>query len=122
MLTSEALYMARVLADKHGLASWNIVATHTEIESLDFIEGSDGTMTPRVVQVIARCFRLGKLIILSGPVVQRTSVVGVREIVLHEVAHALTDGDHNEAWQAMARRIGCTGNTQIQLEFYQEVA
>lgn len=35
----------------------------------------------------------------------------IREVILHEIAHALTPGhNHNAVWKAAARRIGATGD------------
>jgi len=86
----EAEIMARTLMHKHGLYRWSLIWT---------MEGI----------VAGRCFQAIEAIALSMTIIELNPIITVREIVLHEIAHALTDGGHTAAWRAMARQIGCTG-------------
>lgn len=74
--------------DTNGLSSWHVVWRDWVI-------------------VAGKCVRPLQWLVFSRPIVLLNDEATVREIVLHEVAHALTDGQHDEAWQAVARRLGC---------------
>ena len=50
-----------------------------------------------------------KMICLSKHLLQRT-MGDIRNIALHEIAHALTPGhSHDDLWKEVAQRIGCDG-------------
>lgn len=130
MKLAEATLLARALMDKHGLWGWQVVVTDATMVNTQvfgyIVSPSLDPHEPQVIPieqteiVIARCVRPMQMLMFSGPVLAQASVLGVREFVLHEIAHALTDGDHNEAWVAMARRIGCTGRVVLDLNHYVE--
>ena len=57
-----------------------------------------------------RCYYRRKLITLSEPLVSLNDESRVRNTILHEIAHALTEGHHHdEVWRAKAIEIGCDG-------------
>lgn len=58
------------------------------------------------------CCKYGsKQITLSKHLVELNSEAQVRNTILHEIAHALTPGQHhNHVWKRKAREIGCTGD------------
>lgn len=123
MLRDEALNMARILMDKRGLWEWRVATTDGSMTNKSIVGYLTYDLTVVVpieveVQVLARCFRPLQLILLSGPVVDAMTIEGVREMVLHEIAHALTTGSHDEAWVAVARSIGCTGRESIDPAHY----
>jgi len=84
----DAETLARSLMSQHGLASWHIV------------------WRPWVL-IAGKCVRPLHWLVFSRPIVELNEEPTVAEIVLHEVAHALTDGQHDEAWRAVAKRLGC---------------
>jgi hypothetical protein len=61
----------------------------------------------------ARCMRPMKWILLSVPYVEANEEKEVREVVLHEIAHALTAGAgdqaHDEEWRRVFVAIGGSG-------------
>lgn len=80
--------LALELMRKHGLAGWRF--------RYDLARRRFGC-----------CIPSEKIIALSRPLVLLNSVEQVRDTILHEIAHALTPGDHHGAkWKAMCRRIG----------------
>lgn len=52
------------------------------------------------------CRRHLRQISLSARLMALWPVEEATDTILHEIAHALTDGHHNAAWKAMARKIG----------------
>jgi len=52
-----------------------------------------------------------QLITLSRPMVELNTEAEVRDVILHEIAHALAPrGEHHgEEWKRIARSIGCNG-------------
>lgn len=59
------------------------------------------------------CHFSKKKITISRHLVENkdTKLKVVKNVILHEIAHALVgyEADHNELWQACAKRIGCDG-------------
>ena len=56
------------------------------------------------------CFYEEKLITLSKHLVLLNSEEEVKDTILHEIAHALTPGQHhNKIWRQKAIEIGCSG-------------
>lgn len=55
---------------------------------------------------------------LSGPLTRIHSETEVRDTLLHEIAHALAGprAGHGPRWQAIARRIGCSGERCVSPE------
>lgn len=51
----------------------------------------------------------GRVIILTREYLLNTDERNVEETILHEIAHALTSGEHDEAWKAKLEEIGGTG-------------
>lgn len=100
MKEAEAEALARSLMNQHGLADWHIVWWRT------------GKIA---YEKAGRCVRAVHWIRLSLPIVEANEEGNVREIVLHEIAHALTTGGHSAAWRALAKKIGCSGRTRPRL-------
>jgi len=59
-----------------------------------------------------------RVIGLSGPLMRLYDEAEVRETILHEIAHALAGAraGHGPRWQAIARRIGSTGQRCVSVE------
>lgn len=54
------------------------------------------------------CYSIRQVIGLSVYLVQGNDKEVVRDVLLHEISHALTPGHgHDEVWKAMCREIGC---------------
>lgn len=53
------------------------------------------------------CFNERKIIKLSIPYLLLNDSAAIRDTILHEIAHALTDGcPHNRKWRIVAAKIG----------------
>lgn len=86
--------LARTLMDRHGLYGWTFA----------FDNG---------VNRAGACHVTRRKITLSKRLMVGWSEDAVRNVVLHEIAHALAPrgaSAHGPEWRAIARRIGCTGN------------
>lgn len=57
---------------------------------------------------IARCNRPERTIELR-PGVELLKLEEVKELILHEIAHALSVGHHNAGWRRMCKIVGATG-------------
>lgn len=91
MKPSIAQSMARALLNVHGLRSWRIAWTQS-------------------VTVAGRCVLVRKTIQLSRSITLLNGNRMMREIILHEIAHALTPyHGHDIVWKRMAIAIGGTG-------------
>lgn len=55
------------------------------------------------------CWRRGRVIFLTRDYLMDTDVRNIRETILHEIAHALSDGDHTPIWRRKLKEIGGTG-------------
>jgi len=56
------------------------------------------------------CRYYDKTISMSRRLTELNEEKDVRNVILHEIAHALTPGEHhNRRWQLVAKRIGCDG-------------
>ena len=53
-----------------------------------------------------QCRRRAKEISLSAPLMSIWTIEQCTDTILHEIAHALTSGGHDEEWQAMCVKIG----------------
>lgn len=95
MEVSAAYDAGRALMDRWGLKDWR----------LDF---NQSFWHPAITW---RLGRKARTIELSWRFVRANTPRAVEQIVLHEIAHALTVGLHNEAWREVARRIGCEYTT-----------
>lgn len=85
---------ARELMDKHGLQDW-------KLEWCDHMENASG-----------RCFFAPKVIVLDRFDVLDTAARNIREIILHEIAHALVGPDvdsHGQEWWEKLLEIGGDG-------------
>jgi predicted SprT family Zn-dependent metalloprotease len=89
MQLNDASLMAREIMNDHGLDNWNF--------------GFDNAR-----RRFGRCNHTHRLIGLSAPLVSINSKDEVRDVILHEVAHALAghSAGHGPRWQEMCRRIG----------------
>jgi predicted SprT family Zn-dependent metalloprotease len=85
----EARLLALSLFHKHNLSAWVFVFIHAK-------------------QLCGRCWIPEKVIGLSKPIALVNSPDTVEQILLHEIAHALSGRrDHGREWKETARRIGC---------------
>lgn len=85
-------HVARTLAielmKQHGLAGWKFRFDHAR-------------------RRFGCCIAQQKIIGLSRPLVLLNPIEQVRDTILHEIAHALTPGNHHgEKWKAVCRKIG----------------
>lgn len=72
---------------------------------------------PNLLRTAGQCRRATRTIEISLPHVEvqdddESGERAVREIVLHEVAHALTTGQHNSDWRWKAIELGASGERQ----------
>ena len=88
------LNMARSLMDVHGLHGWFL-------------------STDRRATRAGACYEHFRTIVLSSNMLRNASVSDkdVRNVVLHEIAHALVGASHqhDEVWRQKAIEIGCDG-------------
>lgn len=61
------------------------------------------------------CVRPLKAIVISKPYAIWNEEHAVREMLLHEIAHALTTGLHNDRWRRVFLEIGGSGETTATL-------
>lgn len=102
MEISTAVMMAENMMADHGLVGWKVA------------------INTRLTATFGRCFQYRKLIELGSTYVESSSFEHVRDTILHEIAHALTDPvhrGHGKEWKAKARELGCDpmakcGNTE----------
>lgn len=94
MRLAEAFDLAIVLKEQHRLYGWII--------ELD-----------RSKRRFGYCSHYERKISLSKYLVELNEYVRVRDIILHEIAHALVGprNGHNEIWKQKALSIGCDGKT-----------
>ena len=98
MNVSDAHRIARDALDLRGLSPW-------------IIRWEDGW-----VRRAGRCDPNTKTIYLSVPFVTVNDEREVREIIYHEIAHAMVPWDsHGPVWQRVARLLGCSGREQPRL-------
>ena len=92
MNTEKAFALAQKMVNDHGLAGWRIVRRNYK---------STGGVTYFGTKTIG----------LSATLAEKWTETQLRQIVLHEIAHALVGGDHghDKVWSAKARSIGYTG-------------
>ena len=94
MELKQASKLAIELIDKHGLLNrgWHFAFD-------------------RANRRFGSCQYYRKRITLSKFLTELNSEQEVRNTILHEIAHALTPGQHhNHIWRAKAKEIGCTGD------------
>jgi hypothetical protein len=86
--------MARELADEHGLTDWSVYS----------LDGDEPYADGRQFGV---CVHETKTMHIDLRRASRWSKARQRDLVLHEIAHALTaTHGHGEDWQATALRVG----------------
>lgn len=90
---STAQALARRMMDAHGLTDWRFVFD-------------------RATSRFGQCRYGTRTISLSGPLTALNSEDEVRDVILHEIAHALVGPGHGHGpvWKAKAREIGNSGN------------
>lgn len=96
MDTDEAMRLATGLVARHGLRHWTVEY--------------DGAVTRA-----GACHFADRRITLSARLVALYSADQVREVVLHEVAHALAGAaaGHGPRWRRLAQEIGASGHRCI---------
>lgn len=83
-----AAALARSLMDEHQLFSWSFVWSGAK-------------------RICGQCRHVQRQIVLSRPITLLNDESQVRDTILHEIAHALTPGQHhNRIWRQKAREIG----------------
>jgi predicted SprT family Zn-dependent metalloprotease len=91
----EARTLALELMESHGLDAWEF--------------GFD-----RARRRLGACWLDRRRITLSRDFVRLNEAPIVRDVILHEIAHALTPGDgHGPAFKRMARALGCSDTSCI---------
>lgn len=55
------------------------------------------------------CWDRGRVILLTREYLIGTVACNIRETLLHEIAHALTNSSHDEEWRKKFEEIGGTG-------------
>jgi hypothetical protein len=96
--------LAYSLLEKHGLSGR---------PSSDWISTSTGWRVIWESSWLVRAGRTNRIlrwIHLSQPIVELNDEAAVRNLILHEIAHALTSGGHDIDWQMMCRKIGCSSD------------
>ena len=89
MTPIESRFLALSLLHRHHLADWSFI----------FI---------RSKRHCGRCWIPEKVIGLSQPIAAVNSAETVEQILLHEIAHALTGRrEHDREWKEVVRGIGC---------------
>jgi SprT protein len=85
----DARILARQRMDQHGLHRWSRVFGQAQT-------------------YFGLCDKRQQRITISAPLTLLNNLEEVREVMLHEIAHATTtDPGHGRLWQAQARLLGC---------------
>lgn len=94
----EARYLAVALLHQHGLANWKLKLGRGRWNA-------------------GLCHFDRHTIELSEPFVQANTSEKVRDLVLHEIAHAIADRvRHDAVWKATAKMLGCKAEPRPDLE------
>lgn len=96
MNRADVARLARDLMDAHGLHDWDFA----------FDRGR---------RRAGACHHSRRAITLSAALTSQYDEATVRDVVLHEIAHALVGAahGHDEVWRAMARRIGAKDRARL---------
>jgi predicted SprT family Zn-dependent metalloprotease len=87
----EAHYLALSLMEQHNLSAWRLDFTQT-------------------LRVAGTCRLDAAVIEISERYIRVNGEPELREIMLHEIAHAITGRmRHDRVWRAVAKSLGCTG-------------
>lgn len=74
-------------------------------------------------QNAGQVFHRPKLITFTREFIFDTRIENLRELVLHEVAHALCpNGDHTQQWRDKLTEIGGSGRWYLSADFWREVS
>ena len=104
MKLDEVKTLARSLMDKHGLIQWRLSLVSAKSWAGQCVYGQ-WNLNPR--------YSWGR-IDLSIEHMEAFDEPEVRETILHEIAHALTEKrGHGKEWKAVARRIGSTAKRTV---------
>jgi predicted SprT family Zn-dependent metalloprotease len=70
----------------------------------------------RAITICGYCNYTKKKIVLSRHFVKLNDIGDIRDIALHEIAHALTpeDAGHGPAWKAKCLELGCSPNRLVE--------
>lgn len=100
MNTQRSHQLGTQLMEKHGLIDrgWKLRIDRRlrRLEGCCKLENLDGPI-------------VRKLVVISAKYVEANSECSVRNLILHEIAHALTFSstpEHGRAWRRVAQRIG----------------
>jgi hypothetical protein len=85
--------LARKLMERHGLSDWELCDLRDVAHACPC--GTEGLCSPREKRLYFNFRRSTKL-----------SKAKQRDLILHEIAHALSDNAHFKNWARTARRIG----------------
>jgi predicted SprT family Zn-dependent metalloprotease len=89
MTPIESQFLALSLFNRNNLTGWSFTFIKTK-------------------RVCGRCWIEEKVIGLSSPIAAVNDSDTVEQIILHEIAHAITGRrEHDRAWVEVAKRIGC---------------
>lgn len=90
MEIAKAYELARRLMNDHGLTGWSLAFDRAKVR-------------------FGVCRRKTKTISLSAALVALNSEEHVRDVILHEIAHALAPvgAGHGREWKMKAKEIGC---------------
>jgi hypothetical protein len=91
----------------YGLRPWALLIT--EFESSDFKDFGFLTKKQRTEE-LAVCIHTHRVLMISAFIVRHAPDDLLRNIMLHEIAHAIAGprAKHGKKWKAIARQIGCT--------------
>ncbi|MCF2707044.1 SprT-like domain-containing protein [Arcanobacterium haemolyticum] len=92
----QVCFLARDLMDRHGLTEWNLAFDRAKRRA------GQTNFSKRTIS-------------LSAPFMRLYDESRVRDVVLHEIAHALVGPRHahDRVWQAKARQIGARPSRRI---------
>ena len=79
--------LCRSELNRYGLAHWHVAFDRSHNRA-------------------GQCQRSKRTISLSAPLMSIWRLEDARDTILHEIAHALTSGGHNDEWRRMCKRIG----------------
>lgn len=99
MNVERAKKYTKIMMKQHGLDEWRTL------------------FTPQFISSLGVCDKRKKLLVFSSLYVQHNPFWEIKDLILHEIAHALDTRDcynghqsHDEVWEKIAISIGCNGS------------